>query len=59
LQGKSDPGARHSNHYLPVVKVGCLAGLRIIIGFVKPLDFAAVKALVPDLKRCAKGFGCA
>jgi hypothetical protein len=28
----------------------------IIIGFVKPLDFCAVEALVTDLQECAKGF---
>jgi hypothetical protein len=30
---------------------------RIIIGFVKALDFATVEALIPDLKPCAEGFG--
>jgi hypothetical protein len=30
---------------------------RIIIGFVKALNFTAVEALIPDLKRCAEGFG--
>jgi hypothetical protein len=32
---------------------------RIIIGFVQPLYFAAVEALIPDLKRRAEGFGYA
>src|SRR5262245_16242075 len=32
---------------------------RIIIGFVQPLDFGAVEALIPDLKPRAEGFGCA
>ena len=32
---------------------------RIIVGFVQALDFAAVEALIPDLKPCAEGFGCA
>ena len=30
---------------------------RIIIGFVKALDFATVETLIPDLKPCAEGFG--
>jgi hypothetical protein len=30
---------------------------RIIIGFVKALDFSAVEALVPDLKPRAEGLG--
>jgi len=30
---------------------------RIIIGFVKALDFAAVEALIPDLKPSTEGFG--
>ena len=32
---------------------------RIVIGFVQALDFAAVKALIPDLQVRAEGFGCA
>jgi hypothetical protein len=32
---------------------------RIIIGFVKALDFATVETLIPDLKPRAEGFGCA
>jgi hypothetical protein len=32
---------------------------RIITGFVQALDFGAVEALIPDLKPCAEGFGCA
>jgi len=32
---------------------------RIIIGFVQALNFAAVEALIPDLKPCAEGFGYA
>jgi len=31
----------------------------ITIGFVQALDFAAVEALIPDLKPCAEGFGYA
>ena len=30
---------------------------RIIIGFVQALDFAAVEALIPNLKPRSKGFG--
>jgi hypothetical protein len=35
-----------------------LLAQRIIIGFAQALDFAAVEALIPDLKPCAEGFGC-
>jgi hypothetical protein len=30
---------------------------RVFVGFVQALDFAAVEALIPDLKPCTERFG--